>query len=59
MMRKDTFQMDRFPNLAGKCDDKTPEAELQAAGIEMLKLPEACRYGEPKTVIMGQTVLTD
>ena len=46
--------MDRFPNLAGKRDDKTPETELQAAGIEAVKLPEMCRYGEPETIIIGQ-----
>lgn len=46
--------MDKFPNLAGKQDDDTPEFELHAAGIEAVKLPEACRYGEPKTIIIGQ-----
>ncbi len=46
--------MARFPNLAGKRDDKTPALELEAAEIKVSRLPEVCRYGEPKTVIIGE-----
>jgi hypothetical protein len=45
----------RFPNLAGSdTSDEVCARELEAAGIEVVTLPESCRYGEPKTVVMGQ-----
>ncbi|KKN88872.1 hypothetical protein LCGC14_0244790 [marine sediment metagenome] len=45
----------RFSNLAGsEASDEVCTRELERAGIEVVKLPEICRYGEPKTVVMGQ-----
>jgi hypothetical protein len=45
----------RFPNLAGSPEsDSICATELEAAGIEVVKLPEICRYGEPNTLIVGQ-----
>ena len=44
-----------FPNLAGADNsDEVCAHELESAGIEVVRLPDACRYGEPKTVVMGQ-----
>ena len=45
----------RFPNLAGS--DLSNEHcihELELAGIEVVRLPDVCRYGEANTLIMGQ-----
>lgn len=48
-------KLEEFPNLAG-CDksDEICALELEAAGIEVVRLPEVARYGEPGTVVMGQ-----
>jgi hypothetical protein len=45
--------MNLFPNLAGKHNDEIPQAELSTAKIPINILPEMCRYGECKTIIIG------
>lgn len=49
---------DRFPNLVGSAAaDEACAAELEAAGIEPVRLPEVCRPShEVQTIVLGQLV---
>ena len=45
----------RFFNLAGSSEsDRICKLELEAAGIEVVVLPEIARKGEIATIVMGQ-----